>query len=1567
MPPLPPLDPATLPLVLAGPVVRRVDRTSATVWFALRSARRATLEVLAEATEQTGETPVASGTSVTTSLGANLHVVAITATTAGTTQLRPGTIHRYRVRFAEGAAADPVPPTAAEHLLAPGVVASTTQKARDRLVYGTADKALPSFATPPDAVARLRLFHTSGRKPHGQGADALSLLDDVLKVDHADAARRPQQLFLTGDQVYADDVADVLLHLCATRGTALLGRTEALPGATDADLRPGHRQDLVRDKARARTRQGASHLLRFSEFAAMHLLTWSDALWPEGKCTEWLADVHPEVAAALGVTAGQEVPATPAGTTTPSAAQATAARFREDALRVEEFRKGLVAVRRALANTATYTALGDHEVTDDWFHDGEVLTEQVAAPLGKRLLANSLAAHAVFQAWGNTPAQFAAGQPGRKLLDALATPDPTAAAPAAEIALRTGVPTRVFAGSIERADGALNWHYRIEWPVHQAVVLDTHTRRFFPSGPTSPPALVYGDLPFRDMVDAAADTGLEKVTLLVSAEPVVGHPFLGGFARPELRNMPAEATALIADSSGWGNFRTGFESLVARLLALPEPAGAGTDADPKVRRRRVIALSGEVGYGFAARLSYEASSAFQRPGTGAVRGVLAQLTAGSARGESSATVYLHQNGTIERSKAIPAVERVGWANDRSEPLDIGFAPDPSQEGRTIQWRVPSTPAVADVTAKHTLTKNPEWRYRVDFYRHEDPDRLNPRTGAPAAVTFPPEDAKQRAKALGWYIDAATNHLGFATRWGDGKQLVGRNNLAELTFAWGDGDAKSVVQSLWWRPPNQAGGAPLTRLAVPLDVGQAPSLPVETLPKLYHDRLLVEGTVDAGDAENRKDVLALQRDLFELGFTFVDRNGRYDRKTRWAVREFQTYAKYGKVARVGSAFTRVRVALDVAGLVLKVDSAAGFPAAPFMVRVGYETLKVTEVAGTDWTVERGQVGTGAAAHEVTDAVTWLPVDTSVAGDQQWYGWASALESTSVHETRRFTGHVSGEVDTGTRTALARWKVNLWRCPVVVEGWDLVQSTGAKKQLQRLAAADGRPARVADNLWIWDETKGEVPDGIRRRAYARDFGDHWVRPAGREADTTEREKCTVIGHLTTITLPVRSADPAAKLYGPVTEPGRKECWAEAEMLPQRFTGQAITELGPGRLPTFKVIRAVAEVEALAFFDGVNCYDNAFASMGVCHWTLGARQWQSASATRPARELWDVADGELWAYFALLRARYPQAYDKVIGHAGIVPDRVWQGDGKTAAAGSTRPWDPGQRKYAARGARLDRTGTARPLNGFTAANGSGISSYGQYGELEFFRMWHWHYRFVMAARTVDDFTRAQWDMTRVRLRDVRGTRWESATGTAATLVDGATIGDVFRSEATAAMIHRLHVNGPGFVLDGHSELGAVASSEMRSVLSKAKASTPLLTWGKDPATWRAQLPPDPADPAGEPRFDQGQEHEKRLIDALNAVFIDPGPALPPVPPTADDPNPEQPADPAPHPANHGTHGQWKDPGHSMRIARAWPAWYAASGTPAMSNGSGWKLPVGDLPAEQRTLLLTRTFALDTEGLPA
>ena len=95
------------------------------------------------------------------------------------------------------------------------------------LALGYATDQLPTFVAPPPTLPSLRLAHASCRTPHHTGPDALAWLDDQLKPNAPVPADRPQQLFLTGDQIYADDVAGALLPMLNGLGTRARRRRAA--------------------------------------------------------------------------------------------------------------------------------------------------------------------------------------------------------------------------------------------------------------------------------------------------------------------------------------------------------------------------------------------------------------------------------------------------------------------------------------------------------------------------------------------------------------------------------------------------------------------------------------------------------------------------------------------------------------------------------------------------------------------------------------------------------------------------------------------------------------------------------------------------------------------------------------------------------------------------------------------------------------------------------------------------------------------------------------------------------------------------------------------------------------------------------------------------------------------------------------------------------------------------------------------------------------------------------------------------------------------------------------------
>ncbi|HKV59106.1 MAG TPA: hypothetical protein VJO32_12525, partial [Ktedonobacteraceae bacterium] len=429
---------AALPLILAGPMLRRTEPGSVTVWLALKEPRKVALRIYAR-NSQGNLLQMLEGTRGTVRVGNNLHIVAVTArATRNDERLAWGEHYYYDLFFqpdAPGEQIDTSVPETAAHLDTPGVLVGNPARVDPlhRLVYP--GHPLPSFVLPPEDVNQLRIVHGSCRKPHGVGREMLSALDTMLETSLQQGTQRPQQLFLTGDQIYADDVAAPLLFALMDAGQGLLegNRQEILPlvGLPAHKLAPGTRGDIVRNRAMFTTTTPHNHLLSLSEYTAMYLFAWSNVLWPDelpGAEEMWM--VYPETRPASD---NQENERT---------------RYAADLRRLEEFRSALPRVRRALANIATYTICDDHEITDDWYLDGAWCQQVLASALGQRIIHNGLLAYALFQAWGNTPDQFA-GERGTDFLNAVDTwRGEETGAPAEAIQLMLGIPAS-FSGSGE--------------------------------------------------------------------------------------------------------------------------------------------------------------------------------------------------------------------------------------------------------------------------------------------------------------------------------------------------------------------------------------------------------------------------------------------------------------------------------------------------------------------------------------------------------------------------------------------------------------------------------------------------------------------------------------------------------------------------------------------------------------------------------------------------------------------------------------------------------------------------------------------------------------------------------------------------------------------------------------------------------------------------------------------------------------------------------------------------------------------------------------------------------------
>ena len=561
---------SSLPLILAGPMLRRTEPRAVTVWLALQPPQVVTLRIYSRNGAGTLVQQL-EGTRHTVRLGDHLHIVAVTArATNEHERLAWGELYYYNLFFRSDSTPERRELETPAHLDTPGILTNDPASADllHRLVY--LGHPLPSFILPPEDLNQVRILHGSCRKPHGVGKEMLSVADAMLEDAANEPTRRPQQLFMTGDQIYGDDVAASLLFALIDAGKFLLegNREEVLPliQVPASLLAPGERSEVVRNKAMFTTTTPQSQLLSFAEYAAMYLFAWSDALWPEDlpdaeEIWNTYAEARPQ----------------------PALQQKEEATYTDHIDRLRTFRSTLPQVRRALANIATYMICDDHDVTDDWYMDGAWCQRVLASPRGRGVVRNALLAYALFQAWGNTPDQFAEPN-GAALLDAIDAWRWNELASQADIIARIiGLPDS-FKGSGELTHSvqALRWNYAVPGSHHQVIVMDTRTQRLYRS-PSDFPGLLAPDAIKRQIV--AAEREDADVTLIISATPVLGVGFIEAiqyWGRWRIKNNYAY------DCEAWNLEWGTFQQFLSAVSAM----------------KRVVFLSGDVHYAFGSSLEY---------------------------------------------------------------------------------------------------------------------------------------------------------------------------------------------------------------------------------------------------------------------------------------------------------------------------------------------------------------------------------------------------------------------------------------------------------------------------------------------------------------------------------------------------------------------------------------------------------------------------------------------------------------------------------------------------------------------------------------------------------------------------------------------------------------------------------------------------------------------------------------------------------------------------------------------------------------------------------------------------
>lgn len=459
---------APVPILIAGPILRNTTLDAVTVWVALSESSTVTLKVYH--TDDQGQRIAQlaiEGQNQTVRLGARLHITAVTASRLQV-PLHPGQIYAYDLQFCS---------QSTKKLLS---LRSETILDLGSLSYFV--HRLPTFTLPPTQLIDLKIVHGSCRKPHGGGPDILPVLDDLLTRDAQKANERPHQLFLTGDQIYGDDVADPFLWIALRLGPVLMGWEEVLPvkrlndgtfvNSSPKSWLPGQRTEIARQMCGFTAmlpnhpNKAKSHLFSFTEYCIAYLLAWSPVLWPEPK---QILKANPEH-------------------------NRGSKQWSKDAADMQTFVHGTTQVRRALANIPTYMICDDHDITDDWYLNRTWCNQVLSKPLGRCVVQNGLLAYALFQAWGNTPEQFLEHQPGGKLLEAVEQWTQAGGSDKywQQIGRYLGMPLNNDQTQqpqmqrekdilvLKRDPQALRWSYTIRSYCHEVLVLDTRTWRGYP-------------------------------------------------------------------------------------------------------------------------------------------------------------------------------------------------------------------------------------------------------------------------------------------------------------------------------------------------------------------------------------------------------------------------------------------------------------------------------------------------------------------------------------------------------------------------------------------------------------------------------------------------------------------------------------------------------------------------------------------------------------------------------------------------------------------------------------------------------------------------------------------------------------------------------------------------------------------------------------------------------------------------------------------------------------------------------------------------------------------------------
>ncbi len=486
-------------------------------------------------------------------------------------------------------------------------------------------EALPTFVIRPQLHS---LLHGSCRKPHYPGPDGLARADRWLAQRHEEPTQRPSLLMLSGDQLYADDVAGPLLLACHRLAERLGLWCEELPGAVvddsagllDSSYCYYRREQLLpHDKRSEAVRKrffgGVRKPIFTSDAAHNHLITYAEVI--AAYCLVWSAD------------AWHGLDLTPPGRLN----AAERLQFDQELEQLQQFRAQLPAVRRLLAHLPTYMIFDDHDVTDDWNLSAAWEEAAYNHPFSRRIIGNTLIGYLLCQGLGNTPDRL------RQQLGG---------------ALEHWLEQRTTAQQdalIEQLFHYQRWDYTV--PLQPGVVvLDTRTRRWRSEQDLAHPS---GLLDWEALSDLQQQLIGRDAVVLVSPAPIFGVKLIEAIQKLfTLAGQP-----LMVDAENWMAHR-GSANVMLNIFSHRQTP------------QQFVILSGDVHYSFV----YDVELRFRRHGP-----QICQITASGLKNQFPPrllTLFDHINRWLYAPRSP-----LNWFTKRRRMRVTPRRPQPHPDGQRL--------------------------------------------------------------------------------------------------------------------------------------------------------------------------------------------------------------------------------------------------------------------------------------------------------------------------------------------------------------------------------------------------------------------------------------------------------------------------------------------------------------------------------------------------------------------------------------------------------------------------------------------------------------------------------------------------------------------------------------------------------------------------------------------------------------------------------------------------------------------------------------------------------------------